>query len=131
MKRNGSQLLKIGEIARLMGVEAQTIRNYEKQGLLKPVARSEGGHSLYGQEEVARARFIKRAKLAGLTLAEVKGLLALVAEGERGDNIPRLKEVLEKQLQKTEVRMEELSAFRDSLLHYRGWFEEEEDQGQR
>jgi len=58
-------------------------------------------------------------------------LLALVAEGERGENIPRLKEVLEKQLRKTEQRMEELSAFRYSLLHYRWRFEEEEDQGQR
>jgi DNA-binding transcriptional MerR regulator len=129
MKRNGSQLLKIGEIARLMGVEAQTIRNYEQQGLLKPVARSEGGHSLYGQEEVARARFIKRAKLAGLTLAEVKGLLALVAEGERGENLPHLRGVLEEKLRQTERRMEELSAFRDSLLHYRWRFEEEEDEG--
>ena len=129
MKRNGSQFLKIGEIARLMGVEAQTIRNYEQQGLLKPVARSEGGHSLYGQEEVARARFIKRAKLAGLTLAEVKGLLALVAEGERGENLPHLRGVLEEKLRQTERRMEELSAFRDSLLHYRWRFEEEEDEG--
>ena len=69
MKRKGSQLLKIGAIARLMGVEAQTIRNYEQQGLLEPVARSEGGHRLYDQEEVTQLLFIKRAKLAGLTLA--------------------------------------------------------------
>jgi len=58
-------------------------------------------------------------------------LLALVAEGERGENIPRLNELLEKNLRKTEQRMEELSAFRNSLLHYRWRCEEEEDQGQR
>ena len=127
MKRKGSQLLRVGELAQLMGVEAQTIRNYEQQGLLKPLTRSEAGHRLYGQEDVARVRFIKRANLAGLTLAEVKELLALVAEGERGENIPHLKEVLEEKLRKTEQRMEELTAFRDSLLHYRGRFEEEED----
>jgi DNA-binding transcriptional MerR regulator len=129
MKRKGSQLLKIGELARLMGLQAQTIRNYEQQGLLTPLTRSEAGHRLYGQEEVARARFIKQANLAGLTLAEIKGLLALVAEGERGENIPRLNELLEKNLRKTKQRMEELSAFRNSLLHYRWRFEEEEDQG--
>ena len=129
MKRKGSQLLKIGELARLMGLEAQTIRNYEQQGLLTPLTRSEAGHRRYGQEEVARARFIKQANLAGLTLAEIKGLLALVAEGERGENIPRLNELLEKNLRKTEQRMEELSAFRNSLLHYRWRFEEAEDQG--
>ena len=127
MKRKGSQLLRVGELAQLVGLEAQTIRNYEQQGLVKPLLRSEAGHRLYGQEEVARVRFIKRANLAGLTLAEVKELLALVAEGERGENIPRLKEVLEEKLRKTEQRMEELSAFRDSLVHYRGRFEEEED----
>ena len=129
MKRKGSQLLKIGQLARLMGLEAQTIRNYEQQGLLTPLTHSEAGHRLYGQEEVARARFIKQANLAGLTLAEIKGLLALVAEGERGENIPRLNELLEKNLRKTEQRMEELSAFRNSLLHYRWRFEEAEDQG--
>ncbi len=127
MKRKGSQLLRVGELAQLVGLEAQTIRNYEQQGLLKPLLRSEAGQRLYGQEEVARVRFIKRASLAGLTLAEAKELLALVAEGERGENIPRLKEVLEEKLRKTEQRMEELSAFRDSLVHYRWRFEEEED----
>ncbi len=129
MKRKGSQLLRVGELAQLMGVEAQTLRNYEQQGLLKPLIRSEAGHRLYGQEEVARARFIKQANLAGLTLAEIKGLLALVAEGERGENIPRLKEVLEEKLRETEWMMEELAAFRDNLLYYRRRFEQEEDKG--
>ncbi|MDQ3922721.1 MAG: MerR family transcriptional regulator [Actinomycetota bacterium] len=123
-------MLKIGELAQLMGVEAATIRNYEQQSLLKPAARSETGqHRLYGQEEVARAQFIKRAKLFGLPLAEIKELLALVAQGERGEDIPRLKEVLEEKLRKTDRRMEELTAFRDSLLHYRWRFGPEEDEG--
>jgi DNA-binding transcriptional MerR regulator len=123
-------VLKIGELAQLMGVEAQTIRNYEQQSLLKPAARSETGqHRLYGQEEVARAQFIKRAKLFGLTLAEVKELLALVAQSERGEDIPRLKEVLEEKLRETDRRMEELTAYRDSLLHYRWRFGQGEDEG--
>jgi DNA-binding transcriptional MerR regulator len=78
---------------------------------------------------VARAQFIKRAKLFGLPLAEIKELLALVAQGERGEDIPRLKEVLEEKLRKTDRRMEELTAFRDSLLHYRWRFGPEEDEG--
>jgi len=126
----GKRLLKIGEMARLVGLSAQTIRNYEQQRLLKPLTRSEAGqHRLYGQEQVARLRFIKQANLAGLPLAEVKELLALVAQGERGENIPRLKEVLEEKLRETEWRMEELAAFRDNLLYYRRRFEQEEDKG--
>ncbi|MDQ3999702.1 MAG: MerR family DNA-binding protein [Actinomycetota bacterium] len=60
-------------------------------------------------------------------LTEVKELLALVAQGERGENIPRLKELLEEKLRETEWRMEELAAFRDNLLYYRQRFEQEED----
>jgi DNA-binding transcriptional MerR regulator len=78
---------------------------------------------------VARAQFIKRAKLFGLPLAEIKELLALVAQGERGEDIPRLKEVLEEKLRKYDRRMEELTAFRDSLLHYRWRCGPEEDEG--
>ena len=130
MKPKGTQLLKIGEIARLSGLSVNSIRQYEQRSLLKSAARSEAGqHRLYSQEEVARLQFIKQAKLAGLTLAEIKELLTLIAEGERGKNIPRLKEVLEQKLQETERKMEELAAFRDSLLYYRWRFEEKEDEG--
>jgi DNA-binding transcriptional MerR regulator len=98
MKRADNQLLKIGDVARLMGVRAQTIRNYEQQGLLKPAGRSKAGHRLYGAYEVAQLRFMKRANLAGITKAEVKELLPLIAQGERGEDLPRLKEVLEEKL---------------------------------
>lgn len=101
MGLTGKRLLKIGEMARLVGLSAGTIRNYEQQRLLKPLTRSEAGqHRLYCQEQVARLRFIMQANLAGLTLAEVKELLALVAQGERRENIPRLKEVLEEKLRR-------------------------------
>ena len=124
MEPTGKRPLKIGEIARLAGVGARTIRQYEQRSLLKPASRSEGGqHRLYGAEEVARLKFIKRAKLAGLTLAEVKDLLTLVAKGERGENIPHVKEVLEEKLRETERKMQEITAFRDSLRYYRGRFE--------
>ena len=81
--------------------------------------------------QVAQLRFIRQANLAGLTLAEVKKLLALIAEGERGENLPRASEVLEEKIREAEQKMEEISTFRDSLLSYRGRFEAKEDQGQR
>ena len=125
-------MLKIGELARISGLGAGTIRNYEQQTLLKPAARSEAGqHRLYGEEEVARLQFIRQANLSGLTLAQVKELLALIAEGERGENLLRVKEVLEENIRQTEQKIELLSAFRDSLLSYRWRFEEKEDQGLR
>ncbi len=131
MDHEGTQVLRVGELAQLMGVEAQTIRNYEKQRLIKPSTRSEAGQRLYDQGVVAQLQFIKRANLAGLTKAEVKELLILIAEGEGGENIRRVKEVLEEKLQETERRMEEISAFRDSLLSYLRRVEEKENEGQR
>ncbi len=124
-------MLKIGELAQLMGVEPQTIRNYEQQSLLKPAARSKAGqHRLYRAEEVARLQFIRQANLAGLTLREVKELLALIDRGQRGENYPRVREALEKNIRDAEQKMMLLSAFRDSLLSYRWRFDEKEDHGQ-
>ena len=83
-------MLKIGELARISGLHAQTIRNYEQQSLLKPAARSKAGqHRLYRAEEVARLRFIRQANLAGLTLREVKELLALI-DGANGQRTSRV-----------------------------------------
>lgn len=115
-----NQVLKIGELAQIAGLHAGTIRNYEQQSLLKPAARSETGqHRLYGAEEVARLQFIRQANLAGLTLREVKELLTLIDGGQRGENVPRVREALEKNIRETEQKMELLSGFRDSLLSYR------------
>ncbi len=129
MEPKGERLLKVGELADLVGLDTQTLRNYERQDLLQPAARSEAGqHRLYGAEQVAQLRFVRRAnQVAGLRLAEVRELLALIDEGERGENLPRLRGVLEEKLGQTERRMEELTAFRDSLLHYRWRFEDEVD----
>ncbi len=129
--KKDAQVLKIGELARISGLRAQTIRNYEQHSLIKPAARSEAGqHRLYRAEEVARLQFIRQAKLAGLALREVKELLALIDGGQRGENLPRVREALEKNIRETEQKMELLSAFRDSLLSYRWRFEKKEDQGQ-
>jgi MerR family transcriptional regulator, copper efflux regulator len=126
-----AQVLKIGELARISGLRAGTIRNYEQQSLLKPAARSKAGqHRLYRDEEVARLQFIRQANLAGLTLREVKELLALIDGGQRGENFPRVREALEKNIRDVEQKVVLLSAFRDSLLAYRWRFEEKEDQGQ-
>lgn len=80
---------------------------------------SEAGHRLYGEEEVARLKFIKKAKLLGLTLKEIAELVELAAEGSRGRVIPRLEGILETHLAETERKMAELAEFREGLLHYR------------
>ena len=63
--------------------------------------RSEGGYRLYGPEEVARLRFVQRAKLPGLTLEEIKERVGLAVRCNEGEIIPRLEEVLKAKLEET------------------------------
>ncbi|MER3398157.1 MAG: hypothetical protein C4316_06395 [Chloroflexota bacterium] len=55
-------LLRIGEVAARAGVSADTVRYYERLGLLRPPARSESGYRLYSEVELRRLQFIRRAK---------------------------------------------------------------------
>src|SRR5215216_5906796 len=74
---------------------------------------------LYGAEEVARLEFVKRAKLLGLTLEEIRELVSLAADCNEGELVPRLEEVLTEKLRETDRKIAELSAFRNNLLYYR------------
>jgi DNA-binding transcriptional MerR regulator len=111
--------LTIGEVAALTGLPVKRIHYYERCGLLVPPPRSEAGYRLYGAEEVARLEFVKRAKMLGLTLEEIRELVALAAGCNEGEIVPRLEEVLDAKLEDTERKIAELSAFRENLLYYR------------
>jgi DNA-binding transcriptional MerR regulator len=119
--------LKIGELAHQTGLSIKTIRYYERLGLLEQPPRTQSGYRLYGPEEVARLRFVQRAKLLGLTLEEIRELIGLAARCNEGEIVPRLEEVLEAKLGETERKMAELAAFRRNLLYYRERVEDLKD----
>jgi MerR family mercuric resistance operon transcriptional regulator len=75
------QRLAIGELSGRTGVNIETVRYYEKIGLLPPPARTEGGHRAYEDTHVARLTFIRRARELGFTLDKVRSLLKLVDGG--------------------------------------------------
>src|SRR5947209_4073737 len=81
MGTSGARTMKpltIGHVARRAGVGIETVRFYERQGLLNRPARSpSSGYRLYEEEVVARLQFILRAKELGFTLKEIKELLSL------------------------------------------------------
>ena len=72
--------MKIGQAAAASGCHIETIRYYERIGLLPHPARSVSGYREYLPEEVDRLRFIQRAKVLGFTLREIKDLLALATD---------------------------------------------------
>ena len=69
--------LTIGKVAKSAGLGIETVRFYEREGLIKPLARSESNYRLYADERIIRLRFIKRAKTLGFSLREIKELLFL------------------------------------------------------
>ena len=83
MASEGPHDLSIGDAARRSGVKIETIRFYERIGLLAPPPRSAGGHRVFGGAEVKRLNFVRRARELGFTLDQVRDLLAL-ADGREG-----------------------------------------------
>ena len=67
--------LTIGRLAKQVSIGIETIRFYERQGLIEPPPRTDSNYRVYPEEEVNRLRFIKRAKNLGFTLSEIKELL--------------------------------------------------------
>jgi Hg(II)-responsive transcriptional regulator len=72
-----SSLLTIGQLAKAVGVNIQTIRYYERLNLLDPTTRNPSGYRLYGNDDERRLRFIKNAQALGFTLHEIAELLNL------------------------------------------------------
>ncbi len=69
--------LTIGQVARGAGIGVETVRFYERRGILEPPPRTDSGYRQYPKDTLARLRFVGRAKQLGFTLKEIKELLAL------------------------------------------------------
>ena len=76
--------LKIGDVAERGGVNLQTIRYYEREGLLPEPPRLASGYRLFPEAAVRRVRFIKRAQELGFSLAETRELLSLRENADAG-----------------------------------------------
>jgi MerR family copper efflux transcriptional regulator len=76
--------LTIGEVAEQAKVHIETLRYYERRGLVASPPRSIANYRLYPEDAVRRVRFIKRAQELGFTLKEIKDLLSLRAAPEAG-----------------------------------------------
>ena len=72
----------IGELAQTVGLDSQTIRFYERQGVLPEPQRSANGYRVYDNTSISRLRFIRSAQTAGLTLAQITGVVDLRDHGQ-------------------------------------------------
>lgn len=106
--------LKIGELASLAKVSQDTLRFYEKHGLMQPSARSDAGYRLYSAEDVQRIRFILSAKEVGFTLKEIHELLALSVTRDE-TSCQEVKHLVEDKLETVKQRIHELQKIEQSL----------------
>ncbi|MEU7609837.1 MerR family transcriptional regulator [Micromonospora sp. NPDC049204] len=105
--------LRSGQLADAAGVNQQTLRYYERRGLLDSPQRSPGGHRLYPPETVTLLRVIKTAQRLGFTLKEVADLLD--AGRHRGRSDIGLQARAREKLIEVEQRLADLTVIRDTL----------------
>ena len=103
-------LLTIGRLAAAGGVGVETIRFYQRKGLLDQPTR-DGGIRRYGSEDVRRLRFIKQAQTAGFTLEEIKELLDLDASDDRS----RARELARARIKALDAKIKDLLAAKVAL----------------
>jgi MerR family Zn(II)-responsive transcriptional regulator of zntA len=70
-------MLTIGKVAERAQVSADSIRYYEREGLIRPAKKSESGYRLYTEEAIRRLEFIRQAQQCGFSLADIRELLEL------------------------------------------------------
>ena len=105
--------LKIGDVAQRGGVNLQTIRYYEREGLLPKPPRLASGYRVFPDTSVRRVRFIKRAQQLGFTLSEIRDLLELRIERGRRNSEVRL--LAESKISDIEEKIRTLKAMKKAL----------------
>jgi DNA-binding transcriptional MerR regulator len=104
--------LRIGDVARSAGVNVQTLRYYERRGLVVPVLRRHSGQREYDRADVDRVRVIRAAQRLGFTLSEIQEMFDLSAH-RRGTSEVRPMAVVK--IAEIEARIERLEAMRAEL----------------
>jgi MerR family copper efflux transcriptional regulator len=105
--------LTIGTVAKRAGVPIDTIRYYEREGLLPEPLRRASGYRSYNESAIKRLRFIRRAKELGFTLEEIRDLLALSTDRRGG--VRAVRKRAEQRLASIDARIAELMRIRAGL----------------
>lgn len=111
---SNDELRQIGEVAKESGLSIDTIRYYERLGLVEKPIRSDGGFRLYTKQTVEKLKFIKRAQGLGLTLSEIK---QIIRQSEKGleSCCNYVGDLFHKKLEELEVKMKELREMKRGL----------------
>ena len=110
--------LTIGKLAKQAGLGIETVRFYERQGLIDPPPRTDSNYRIYPEEEVNRLKFIKRAKDLGFTLKEIKELL-FIQHDPHATKADIKKRTVEK-IEDIKNKVRDLTRIQEALEHLAG-----------
>jgi MerR family transcriptional regulator, copper efflux regulator len=115
--------LKIGEVAKLMGVSIETLRFYERSGLLDVPVRTEAGYRLYSTQTLTTLEFIKRAQMLGFSLVEIKR----IKDESRAGTSPcsEVREIVRARLTEIDERLKQMRRYRKALAQTLQQWEEQ------
>jgi len=105
--------LTVGRLAKEVGINLETIRYYERRGLISEPPRNKSGHRQYSQEAVKRTDFIKRCQTLGFSLKEIEEILELRITPE--SSCADMKSRVAKKLTDVDKKVDELVQIRDAL----------------
>ncbi|MEW6665824.1 MAG: heavy metal-responsive transcriptional regulator [Thermodesulfobacteriota bacterium] len=112
--------MRIGELAKKVGVSTRAIRYYERIGLLGKTHRSASGYRIYSEESIAFLLFLKKAQKAGFTLQEIKTIWEIRSTGKKPCDY--VKEQAWRKVQEIEQKIRELEELRATLADMQeGW----------
>jgi DNA-binding transcriptional MerR regulator len=127
-EQSGGRRLRIGDVARAAGVGVETLRFYERRGLLGRPARTESGYRTYDEKVLEQLAFIKRAQAVGFSLDEIGEILAESAEGR--SPCRHVREAARRKLAELDRRLAELRRYRADLARtIDEWDERGEEEG--
>ncbi|MBE8168219.1 MAG: Zn(2+)-responsive transcriptional regulator [Shewanella sp.] len=107
-------MYRIGELSSLFGLKTDTLRYYEKHGLLSPSERTESGYRMYTEQDAIQLKFILRAKNVGFTLNEIEELLSIELD-KASWACADVKSKVDEKLIKIKAKINELKTFQQGL----------------
>lgn len=110
--------LLISRLAKLAGVKPDTIRFYERSGLLPKPSRTASGYRVYDDAALNQVRFIRKAQSLGFSLDEIKRIMSL--RGRRKETCRCVVSMAEATLSETETKLKEIQRFREALARHLG-----------
>lgn len=111
--RTKQRIYKIGDVTGLLGLTADTLRYYEKSGVLPRIARTASGIRQYDEADISRLRFIQRAQKMKFSLAEIRDLLSMREDPQHARD--EVRQLTAQKLEETRAHLAELTTLENEL----------------